>query len=111
VIAQMEWVGTRIGGPTGITALVTGLWMVLRSGAWGFSQMWILGGLIILLFLFVVGIGFHVPQYRRIQGAIQKEGVETPTVQRPIKQSFAATRVEVIALAGAMFLMVFKPGL
>jgi uncharacterized membrane protein len=111
LIAQMDWVGSRIGGPASITALVTGIGMVIRSGAWGFGQTWILGGLIILLLLFLVGVGFHVPQYKRIYRALQEEGAASIKAQRLIKQSFWAARLEVIVLAVAIFLMVFKPGL
>lgn len=111
VIAQMEWVGSRIGGPASITTLVTGIWMVFRSNAWHFGQIWVLGGLIILLALFLVGIGFHIPQYKRIHAAKQEEGADSPKVQRLITRSFRAARVEVVILALAIFLMTFKPGI
>jgi uncharacterized membrane protein len=111
LIAQMEWVGSRIGGPAVIVTLVTGIWMVLRSSAWQFSQGWVLGGLIILAFLFLVGIGFHVPQYKRIHKARTELGNDSPAVQRLISQSFAAAQLEVVFIAIAIFLMVFKPGI
>jgi uncharacterized membrane protein len=111
LIAQMEWVGSRIGGPAVIVTLATGIWMVLRSNAWKFNQGWVLGGLIILAFLFLVGIGFHVPQYKRIYKAKSEHGEDSPIVQRLMKQSFTAAQIEVVLVATAIFLMVFKPGL
>lgn len=111
LIGQMEWVGSRIGGPAVIATLATGVWMVLRSNAWQFDQGWILGGLIILAFLFLVGVGFHVPQYKRIHKAGAEYGDESPEVRRLTNQSFAATRLEVVLIAIAIFLMVFKPGI
>ncbi len=106
LIAQMEWVGSRIGGPAVIVTLTTGIWMVLRSNVWQFGQGWVLGGLIILAFLFLVGIGFHVPQYKRIYKAKSEHGDDSPIVQRLIKQSFAAAQIEVVFLAIAIFLIV-----
>jgi uncharacterized membrane protein len=111
LINQMEWVGTRIGGPSVILTLATGIWMVLRSNVWQFDQGWVLGGLIILAVLFLVGVGFHVPQYKRIHKAKSEHGDDSPTVQRLMKQSFAAAQIEVVLLAIAIFLMVFKPGI
>jgi uncharacterized membrane protein len=111
LIAQMEWAGSRIGGPAVIVTLTTGIWMVLRSNAWQFDQGWVLGGLIILVFLFLIGIGFHVPQYKRIHKARAEHRNDSPTVQRLINRSFAAAQIEVVLIAIVIFLMVFKPGI
>lgn len=111
LIAQMEWVGSRIGGPAVIVTLATGIWMVLRSNAWQFDQWWVLGGLIILAILFLVGIGFHVPQYKRIYEAKSEQGDDSPIVQQLMKQSFTASQIEVVLIVIAIFLMVFKPGI
>jgi len=111
LIDQMEWAGARIGGPAVIATLATGVWMVARSSAWTFSQLWVLGGLIFLGGLFLVGVGFHVPQYKRIRRASEEFGEGSEVVQRLVNQSFRAARLEVILIAIAILLMVFKPGI
>jgi uncharacterized membrane protein len=111
MIEQMEWIGSRVGGPSVIVSLGTGTWMVVRSNAWQFNQGWILGGLIILAILFFMGVGFHVPQYKRIRLAIEKHGEESPVVQQLIGRSFTAAQLEVVLLVIVILLMVFKPGI
>ena len=110
MIGQMEWLGSRIGGPSVIVMLGSGVWMVARSGAWQFSQLWIILAIALVVVLFLVGVGFHIPQYKRIRTAIEQYGEGSPEARRLVQRSFLATRVEVVLLAIAVLLMVFKPG-
>jgi uncharacterized membrane protein len=111
MIGQMEWLGSRIGGPAVIIMLGSGVWMVARSGAWQFSQLWIILAIALVVVLFLVGVVFHIPQYKRIRTAIEQHGEGSPETLRLIHQSFLATQVEVVLLAIAVLLMVFKPGI
>jgi uncharacterized membrane protein len=111
MIGQMEWIGSRIGGPAVIIMLGSGVWMVARSGAWQFSQLWIILAIALVVLLFLVGVGFHVPQYARIRSAIEKHGEDAPETRRLVRRSFLAAQVEVVLLAIAVLLMVFKPGI
>jgi uncharacterized membrane protein len=111
MIDQMEWIGSRVGGPAVIISLGTGLWMVVGTNLWQFSQAWVVGGLIILILLFLVGVGFHLPQYKRIRAASEEYGKDSLVVQQLIRRSFAAAQIEVALLVIVIFLMVFKPGI
>jgi uncharacterized membrane protein len=108
MIQQMEWVGNRIV-PAVLVTLASGVWMVFRNSAFQFTQLWILVALALFAVLFFMGVGFHVPQYKRIYHAREEHGDDSPMVQRLINQSFIAARVEVILIALVIFLMVFKP--
>lgn len=110
LIAQMEWLGARVGGLAVIVMAATGVWMVARGVAWDFGQAWVLLSIVLLVVLFLVGIGFHMPQYRRIRTAIAEYGPEAPQTNKLVWRSLAATRVEVALLAVVVLLMVFKPG-
>jgi uncharacterized membrane protein len=94
-----------------IISLGTGIWMVAGTNMWQFSQGWVIGGLIILVLLFLIGVGFHLPQYNRIRAASEEYGQDSPVVQRLMRRSFAAAQIEVVLLAIVIFLMVFKPGI
>jgi len=111
MIGQMEWVGSRIGGPSVILMFGSGVWMVTRSGAWQFGQSWIILAIALVVLLFLVGVGFHVPQYRRIRAAVRQFGKDSPEARRLIHRSFLAAQVEVVLLAVVLLLMVFKPGI
>lgn len=88
MIDQMEWVGSRIV-PAVLVTLATGVWMVFRNSAFQFTQLWILVALLLFAILFFIGIGFHVPQYKRIYQAREEHGDDSPLVQKLINRSFA----------------------
>jgi uncharacterized membrane protein len=111
MIGQMEWLGSRVGGPAVIIMLGSGVWMVARSGAWQFSQLWIILAIALVVVLFLVGVGFHVPQYKRIRTAVEQHGEDSPEARRLVHRSFLAAQVEVGLLAIVVLLMVFKPGI
>jgi uncharacterized membrane protein len=111
MIGQMEWLGIRIGGPSVIIMSGSGVWMVARSNAWQFSQLWILLAIALFVLLFLLGIGFHTPQYKRIRTAVEQHGEESHEVRRLVHRSFLVAQVEVVLLAIAVLLMVFKPGI
>jgi len=85
--------------------------MIARSGAWQFGQLWIILAIALVVVLFLVGVGFHVPQYKRIRSAIEQYGEDSPEMRRLVQRSFLAARVEIVLLAIAVLLMVFKPGI
>lgn len=111
MIGQMEWLGGRVGGPSVILLLVTGVWMVARIGAWQFGQLWVILGLGGLVVLFLMGVAVHRPHYKQIRRAIEQYGEGSPEVQRQVRWSFRAGQVEVVVMAIVVLLMVFKPGL
>jgi hypothetical protein len=46
-LADVEWVGTRVLLPAALGVVGLGVWMVLNSPAWEFSQTWVWLGLVI----------------------------------------------------------------
>lgn len=111
IIDQMQWIGPRIGGPCVLTTLITGIGMVHGDALWSFKDFWVLGGLIALVLLFLIGIGYHMPHYKRIHKAVDEKGKDSPEVKKLIGQSFAAAQLEVIILAVVVLLMVSKTGM
>jgi uncharacterized membrane protein len=109
VIHQIEWVGVRVGAPSSILMIVTGVWMVIRSPAWDFNQVWIIGAIALFVILFLVGVGFHGPQFKRIHAAVEQFGADSSEVRGLIGRSFLVTRFEVVLFAIALWLMIAKP--
>ncbi len=79
--------------------------MVLRNGAYDFTDPWVIGGIVGFLALFAIGVGFHGPNYKRIAAA----GAESSHGLQMIYRGIAAARVEVVVLLVVLALMVFKP--
>jgi uncharacterized membrane protein len=51
----VPYVGMRLLGPAWIVLLITGVWMVLVSSAWKFSQPWVLLALGLFALAFLIG--------------------------------------------------------
>ena len=109
-IAQMEWVGPRLGGSVSVLLVGSGIWMVARSDAWGFGQAWIIIALVIFGVLLAVGVGFHGPQYKRIDAAVNEHGSDSVEAMKLASQSFRAAEIETVLLAVALLVMITKPG-
>ncbi len=41
IMADVEWIGLRIFTPSTLVLLGSGIWMVVQSNAWSFTQLWI----------------------------------------------------------------------
>lgn len=108
-VRQMEWVGPRAGGSASLVILATGVWMVLRNDAWAFSDVWILVALVLFAGTFVLGVGFHVPNYKKIHASEERNGPDSPATIRLMRRSFAAIWWEIAILVVIFGLMIFKP--
>lgn len=108
-IGYMEWAGPRVGPPVSLVLAVTGVWMVLRSSAWSFTEFWIAIGIGVFVLLLGIGIGFHARQYARINEAKAQLGPDAPETKRLIHQSFTAAEIEVALLVVVVLVMVAKP--
>ncbi len=107
IIQQYEWIGPRIGGPISILIPVTGVWMVARSASWGFTDLWIILGLVLFVAMLALAFVGHTPNYRRI-GSAEQQG-DTARVVHLARRGFALAGVEVAVLLVIFGIMVFKP--
>lgn len=107
MIRQYEWVGPRTGGPMSLVIVATGAWMVLRNEAWSLGDLWIILGLAAFAVLTYIGLGIHLPNYKRIHAA--EEDGDTDRVKRLARRGFALAGWEVVILVVLFGVMVFKP--
>ncbi len=109
LVGYMEWAGSWIGPAVSLVLPITGVWMVLRSSAWSFTDFWIVTGIGVFVLLLAIGIGFHTRQYARINQAKAQHGPDAPESKRLIHQSFTAAQIEVALLVLVVLIMVAKP--
>ena len=108
---SLSYVGLRVFAPAVITVIVTGVWLVLVSDAWDFSQLWILLGLTGFGIAFLVGAAY----LGRV--GIELERVGSGTSANPDRTSelmgrwITGYRVVLLVLVLTVWDMVFKPGL
>jgi hypothetical protein len=110
-MADVEWLGNRVLVPSALLVVGFGVWMVLDSPAWGFSQFWISAGLAVFLASFVAGAFFLGPETGRLSKLIDSLGAEDPQVLARIRRVLLVSRVELVLLIAVILDMVVKPGL
>ena len=107
IIRIYEWVGPRVGGPITVLIPVTGIWMVLRNDAWGFSEPWVVLGLVLFVAMLALAFGGHIPNYKRVDLA-ERQGDMRQLVQWA-RRGFALAGLEVAVLLVVFGVMILKP--
>jgi len=103
----LAWVGPRLFAPSVLLVLVTGPWMVLISGAWDFTQLWVLIGIGCFVLAFAVGATFLA----RI-GVMLGSPETSPTEASALLRRWISAYLAVVAiLLVALWDMTVKPGL
>jgi uncharacterized membrane protein len=110
-LADVEWIGSRILVPSSLAVVGFGVWMVLDSPAWEFSQTWVTLGFVIFLASAVTGAVYLGPESGRISRVGEERGAEDPEVERRSARVLLVSRIELILLIAVIFDMVVKPGL
>jgi uncharacterized membrane protein len=107
----LPYVGLRVLMPAVLLVLLTGVWMVLASAAWRFSQLWVLLALGLFAVAFLIGaiylsrVGL---QLARMAGA---DGTSAPQAAGALDRWLAGYAAVLVVLLVAVWDMVFKPGL
>jgi hypothetical protein len=110
-LGDVEWLGTRVLLPASLAVVGFGVWLVLNSPAWEFSQTWVTLGLVLFLASAITGAGFLGPESGRIAVIGAEKGPEDPEVLRRAARILWISRIELILLIAVIFDMVVKPGL
>ena len=107
LFGQSEWLATRIFIPVSLTALVTGILLVIE-GPWAFDQLWVLLGLAGFAATFLTGLLMIKPESERIATELARDGM-TPGAARAIGSMFARQRVDYTVIALVVADMTLKP--
>lgn len=108
---EVEWTGTRVFTPAALLLLGLGIWMVILEPAWTFGQFWILAGIAMFAYSFLVGAIYLGPQSAKLKRAYEREGAVSVEATDILKRLFLASRIELALLILIVFDMVLKPGL
>ena len=102
------YVGIRLLGPAWIVVLITGVWMVLVSAAWKFSQPWVLLALGLFGLAFLIGAVYM----SRVGTQLQRmaNSTEIGDGAALVGRWIVGYGLVLAALLVAVWDMVFKPG-
>jgi len=109
-VRTSAYVGLRLFLPAMVVLLATGIWMVLISSEWHFSQFWVLLAIVLFAVAFLIGAVYL--SRIAIQLGRSAEGGEatSPKSGTLLTQWIAGYGVVLIVLLVAVWDMVFKPG-
>jgi uncharacterized membrane protein len=109
LIGTLRIVGPATLAPSMLGVVVFGIWLVLDSDVWGFSQTWIVLALVLFAAAFLIGAVF---QSRTAIGA--QRAAESGDLEEAVRQFTRwawGMRVILVLLLVIVWDMVFKPGL
>jgi uncharacterized membrane protein len=107
LFGQSEWLATRIFIPVSLTALVTGILLVIE-GPWAFDQLWVLLGLAGFAATFLTGLLMIKPESERIGAELGRDGM-TPSAARAIGKMLGRQWIDYTVIALVVADMTFKP--
>ena len=94
--------------PAVILILTAGIGLVL-DGPWSFGDGWVIAGLILLVGIFIVGVGFILPAAKKVKAAVEASGVESTEARARLQTLRLITWLDLGLLIVAMFVMTTKP--
>jgi uncharacterized membrane protein len=109
LLRDAEFLGKRYFGPASGVTLVAGLWLVFEGG-WGFSQVFVLGGLAGLVLSTILGFALIEPVAKRVTAALVGDADITEDVSNGLERIRNVSRIDLLILLTVLFLMTVKPG-
>ena len=104
---SLSYLGPRVLAPSVVGVLVFGVWMVLDSAAWDFSQAWILIAIGLFAAAFLVGAVYLSRVVLRLVGS---EGADAAVSRALLDRWLMGYVLVLVVLVLTAADMVFKPG-
>lgn len=111
VMRSMSWAGTWLAIPMPLLVVVSGIGMVLISGAWSFTQAWILTSIALVVIYELVAHIVGGRLYGRIAGARAADAIAGDDYARAQAALARLDLVLIMILVIIVWSMVVKPGI
>jgi uncharacterized membrane protein len=108
-VEDQETLGKSLYAPASGLVLLTGILMVLDAGL-GFTDTWILIGLIIFAISTVVGIVYFTPETPKLLAALREGRQNDSDFQARVRRITTISRIDTLLLIAVVANMVIKPG-
>ncbi|GEM_PF-1758840 len=107
----LRYVGLRALTPAVIVVLITGVWLVLDSAAWRFSQLWVILALALFGLAFLIGAVFLSRVVIQMERAVGTGASGAADGAALVSRWMLGYGMILVILLVALWDMVFKPGL
>lgn len=105
---QLEYLGMRVFLPAAILLFIAGAAMVIQN--YSFGQTWVAVSMGLWLLSILAGALYIGPRTKRIAELFESEGPSSPAARGLLGKVFLVSRLELVAFAVILVMMVFKPG-
>jgi uncharacterized membrane protein len=108
---MLSYVGLRVFTPAVVAVLVSGVWLVLASSEWNFTQLWVLLALGAFVVAFLIGAIYLSRIAIELERLVTRTDLDPQAVRDLLGRWIVGYRVVLVILLFAVWDMVFKPGL
>ena len=105
----LSYVGLRVFTPAVLVVLVSGVWLVLTSSEWNFTQPWVLLALGAFVVAFLIGAVYLSRSAIQLERAVTGTA-DLPAAREALGRWIVGYGVVLIVLVIALWDMIFKPG-
>jgi len=110
--AQMlSYIGPRVLMPAVLTVIITGVWLVLASPGWSFTQLWVILALVAFVIAFLVGAIYLSRIALQLEQAAGSTETSLQTARDVLGRWIVGYQVVLLILLFVLWDMVIKPGL
>jgi uncharacterized membrane protein len=107
----LSYVGLRVLMPAVVVVLVSGVWLVLISSEWNFTQLWVLLALGAFIVAFLIGAVYLSRIALQLERAAIGADVNAEAASNILGRWIVGYGFVLVILLFAVWDMVFKPGL
>jgi uncharacterized membrane protein len=108
-MTDAAWVGNRVFAPASLVLMIAGFGLI-GQGKWDWDA-WILFGIAVWAFSFLIGVGFYGRAATQISELLADHPVDAPPVRDGVRRYFMVSGIETTLLILVIADMVVKPGL
>lgn len=108
---MLSYVGLRVFTPAVVAVLVSGVWLVLASSEWNFTQLWVLLALGAFVVAFLIGAIYLSRIAIELERLVTRTDLDPQAARDLLGRWIVGYRVVLVILLFAVWDMVFKPGL
>ena len=110
--AQMlSYMGPRVLMPAVLTVIITGVWLVLASPGWSFTQLWVILALGAFVVAFLIGAVYLSRIALELERLTIRTDASLQAARDVLGRWIVGYRVVLLILLFVLWDMVFKPGL
>jgi uncharacterized membrane protein len=107
----LSYAGLRILMPAVVAVIITGVWLVLVSPEWNFTQLWVILALGAFVVAFLIGAVYLSRTALELERLATRTDADLQAARDVLGRWIVGYRVVLLILMFVLWDMVFKPGL